>query len=111
MGPSLNRIRKAAVAGQFYPGTAAELDAAVRAFLDAARTPETSTGSVPKAIIAPHAGYVYSGAVAASAYARLAPARAIIKRVVLLGPCHRVAVQGLALSGADAFVFGQDFLR
>ncbi|MEE8350773.1 MAG: AmmeMemoRadiSam system protein B [Rhodospirillales bacterium] len=96
----MNQIRKAAVAGQFYPGTATELDTAVRGFLNAA---ETSSDPVPKAIIAPHAGYAYSGAVAASAYARLAPAHAIIKRVVLLGPCHRVAVQGLALSGADAF--------
>ena len=59
--------------------------------------------SIPKAIIAPHAGYVYSGAVAATAYARLAPARDRITRVVLLGPCHRVPVKGLALSGARAF--------
>ena len=97
---AMNQIRKAAVAGQFYPGTVTELDATVRGFLNAA---ETSSESVPKAIIAPHAGYAYSGAIAASAYARLAPAHAIIKRVVLLGPCHRVAVQGLALSDADAF--------
>ncbi|NQU62380.1 MAG: AmmeMemoRadiSam system protein B [Rhodospirillales bacterium] len=93
-------IREAAVAGQFYPGSAAELDASVRSYLGQA-TPGTE--NVPKAIIAPHAGYVYSGAIAASAYARLIPARSIIKRVVLLGPCHRVAVQGLALSSASAF--------
>ncbi len=99
----MTQVREAAVAGQFYPGTAAELNAAVRAFLDAAETPVTSTAAVPKAIIAPHAGYVYSGAVAASAYARLGPSRATIKRVVLLGPCHRVPVRGLALSGADSF--------
>ncbi len=104
MTPAQAFNREAAVAGQFYPGTAAELEATVRAFLEAVK-PSTDrvTGPWPKAIIAPHAGYAYSGAVAASAYARLAPAHAIIKRVILLGPCHRVAVQGLALSGADAF--------
>jgi len=93
-------IRNAAIAGQFYPAAADELETTVRGFLDAA---DEGPGPVPKAIIAPHAGYVYSGAIAASAYARLVPAAAIIKRVVLLGPCHRVAVRGLALSSADAF--------
>ncbi len=93
-------VREAAVAGQFYPGSAAELDASVRKFLNDA---DEGEGEVPKAIIAPHAGYVYSGAVAAVAYARLKPASKKIKRVVLLGPCHRVPVRGLALSGADAF--------
>ncbi len=99
-------LREAAVAGQFYPGSAAELEATVRHFLDGAGpagTEKTAGASVPKAVIAPHAGYVYSGAVAASAYALLRPAAAVIKRVVLLGPCHRVAVNGLALSDADAF--------
>lgn len=93
-------IRPAAVAGMFYPAEARTLEDQVRRFL-AEQTPADTT--VPKAIIAPHAGYVYSGAVAAAAYARLLPARGRIKRVVLLGPCHRVAVRGLALSGADAF--------
>ncbi len=99
-------LREAAVAGQFYPGSAAELEATVRHFLDGAgpaNVEKTAGAPVPKAIIAPHAGYVYSGAVAASAYARLEPSRATIKRVVLLGPCHRVPVRGLALSGADSF--------
>ena len=101
-------VREAAVAGQFYPGTKAELDATVRNFLDHAEAgqdsgPAVVPPAVPKAIIAPHAGYVYSGAVAAAAYALLTPAAATIKRVVLLGPCHRVSVQGLALSGARAF--------
>jgi AmmeMemoRadiSam system protein B len=59
--------------------------------------------AVPKAIIAPHAGYVYSGPIAASVYARLAPASAHVRRVVLMGPAHRVPVQGLALPAADAF--------
>ncbi len=93
-------IRPAAVAGAFYPGSAPELQAMLARCWDDAKI---TVGPVPKAIIAPHAGYVYSGAVAASAYARIKPAHARIKRVVLLGPCHRVAVNGLALSGADAF--------
>ncbi len=93
-------IRKAAVAGMFYPDDADVLRKDVQGFLANARAPQ---GAVPKAIIAPHAGYRYSGALAAEAYARLKPASAKIKRVVLMGPCHRVAVQGLALSGADFF--------
>lgn len=93
-------IRPAAVAGAFYPERAGDLQAMLARCWDDARI---TVGPVPKAIIAPHAGYVYSGAVAASAYARIKPAHQRIKRVVLLGPCHRVAVNGLALSGADAF--------
>jgi len=57
----------------------------------------------PKALIVPHAGYIYSGSVAAAAYDRLRPARGIVRRVVLLGPCHRVPVRGLALPDAAAF--------
>lgn len=93
-------IRPAAVAGAFYPGRAPDLQAMLARCWDDAKI---TVGPVPKAIIAPHAGYVFSGAVAASAYARIKPAHARIKRVILLGPCHRVAVNGLALSGADAF--------
>lgn len=93
-------IRQAAVAGQFYPGTAGELTAAVQQYLAQAAGP---AGPVPKAIIAPHAGYIYSGPVAAAAYVRIRPAARQIRRVVLLGPCHRVALRGLALSSAEAF--------
>ena len=96
----MNAIRQPAVAGQFYPGKEAELSAAVGRYLDAA---DAGDGRVPKAMIAPHAGFVYSGPVAATAYTRLRPVHDKITRVVLLGPCHRVAVKGLALSGADAF--------
>ena len=96
----MNAIRQPAVAGQFYPGNEAELSAAVSGYLDAA---DPGDARVPKAMIAPHAGFIYSGPVAATAYKRLAPVRDKIKRVVLLGPCHRVAVRGLALSSADAF--------
>ena len=60
-------------------------------------------GSAPKAVIAPHAGYIFSGPIAASAYAQLAPARDTIKRVVLLGPSHYVLFDGLAAPSAKAF--------
>jgi AmmeMemoRadiSam system protein B len=93
-------IRPAAVAGTFYPDDPQELDQQVSDYLEHA---SESAGVPPKAIIAPHAGYIYSGPVAAAAYARIAPLRHIVRRVVLLGPCHRVAIDGLALPTADAF--------
>lgn len=98
-GPS---IRPPAVAGMFYPGNQRELAQNLSQMLGAAASaaPERV---VPKAIIAPHAGYIYSGPIAASVYALLAPARGLIQRVVLLGPTHRVAVRGLALPGVSAF--------
>lgn len=92
--------RKPAVAGLFYPAEAEELRETVRRFLADAHPSE---GSAPKAIIVPHAGYVYSGPIAASAYARVAVARETIRNVVLLGPSHRVRFSGLAASGAGAF--------
>lgn len=96
-------FRRAAVAGTFYPGEEARLRADVRQRLaSAARRSEAATPE-PKAIIAPHAGYVYSGDIAAAAYARVASLRGRITRVVLVGPCHRVAVRGLALPGAERF--------
>ena len=97
-----NRVRPAAVAGMFYSGDRRELAQAVDAML-AAAAPPMPAQPVPKAIIAPHAGYVYSGPIAASVYTLLKPARARITRVVLLGPTHRVAVRGLALPEADGF--------
>jgi hypothetical protein len=93
-------IRPAAVAGMFYPGDPGELAAMLDRMLEAAGPAE---GPAPKAIIAPHAGYVYSGALAAKAYKRLAPDADRIERIVLLGPCHRVAVRGLATSSADGW--------
>ncbi|MBL4691363.1 MAG: AmmeMemoRadiSam system protein B, partial [Rhodospirillales bacterium] len=101
MNQDQNWVRETAVAGQFYPGVAHHLISVVQDFLDGAAAPDAE--NVPKAIIAPHAGYDYSGAIAAHAYARLAPAAETITRVVLLGPCHKVAVRGLALSSAEAF--------
>ena len=94
------RIREAAVAGSFYPAEPGALRAAVLRLLD--QVPEAE-GPAPEALVVPHAGYVYSGPVAATAYARLRPHRERYRRVVLLGPAHCVAFEGLALSAAGAF--------
>ena len=96
-----SKTRPAAVAGSFYPGAADQLAATLSAMLGAARA--GAPASPIKALVVPHAGYIYSGPIAASAYALLAPQRSSITRVVLLGPCHRVAVRGLALPTARAF--------
>ncbi len=95
----MTATRAAAVAGTFYPEDPHELRLAIRQYL----ADVESEGPVPKAIIAPHAGYIYSGPVAASAYARLAPAHDLITRVILLGPAHRVAFRGLAACYAEKF--------
>jgi len=92
-------IRPPAVAGMFYPDAPAVLRQTVSAFLDQT----VAANNQPKAIIVPHAGYIYSGAVAASAYAQLQSAHNLINKVVLLGPAHRVPVRGLATSSADYF--------
>jgi len=92
-------IRPPAVAGMFYPENPVELERVVTDYLDKAPI-ETIP---PKAIIVPHAGYIYSGPVAASAYASLTQARRSIKKVVLLGPAHRVHVRGLALPSVRKF--------
>ena len=94
------RTRPAAVAGTFYPGDSRTLTLSVDQLLAEAK-PETALH--PKALIVPHAGYVYSGSTAARAYAMLAPRANEIRRVILLGPTHRVAVNGLALPEAEAF--------
>ena len=94
--------RPPAVAGMFYPADDDDLRRQVDALLRDAQA-AAGAGPVPKALIAPHAGYVYSGPIAAAAYARLAPAAGRIRRVVLLGPVHRVAVRGLALPGVARF--------
>jgi MEMO1 family protein len=98
------RIRPPAVAGFFYPDEPTALRGSVRTYLAEADSKIPPRGAkVPKAIIAPHAGYVYSGLTAAAAYRTLTPAKGTISRVVMMGPCHRVAVRGIALSSADAF--------
>jgi AmmeMemoRadiSam system protein B len=98
----MSGIRPAAVAGTFYPGEPGALATEVNALLDAAAS-SGAASRMPKAVIAPHAGYVYSGPVAASLYARLAPLRDRIRRVVLVGPTHRVGFRGIALPGVSAF--------
>jgi hypothetical protein len=87
----------------FYPGAPTVLAADVRAFLGDAAGRSVGGAALPKAVIVPHAGYVYSGAIAASAYTRLSAGRDAIRRVVLFGPTHRVPVRGLALPSARAF--------
>ncbi len=95
----MQSTRPPAVAGMFYPGQADTLSRDVHAMLDAAN----KVTFAPKALIVPHAGYIYSGPIAASAYAALSSIADRIRRVVLLGPTHRVFLDGLALPGADAF--------
>lgn len=96
----LLRVKPASVAGMFYPADPAALRKQVRNFLYAVKP---AGGGVPKAVIAPHAGYRYSGPVAGSAYAHLIPLAGKVERVVLLGPAHRVPFHGVAVNGADAF--------
>lgn len=92
-------VRPPAVAGMFYPADPRQLTREIQGFLAAVRP----QALIPKALIVPHAGYIYSGAVAASAYATLKARAPHIHRVVLLGPTHRVAVRGLALPDVEAF--------
>lgn len=94
------RIRPAAVAGMFYADDPQRLRSDIHQFLTQAHI---TNEHIPKAIIAPHAGYIYSGPVAASVYKLLQPAASTISRVVLLGPSHRVAFQGIATPQADYF--------
>jgi len=93
--------RTPAVAELFYPADAGSLGSLVRRYLAEAR--QTTLSRVPKAMIVPHAGLVYSGPVAASAFAQIEPARDAIRTVVALGPSHRVPFRGIAASSADAF--------
>ncbi|MBW3070250.1 MULTISPECIES: AmmeMemoRadiSam system protein B [unclassified Actinomyces] len=94
-------VRRPAVAGSFYPGDDRALKRALADLLTQERTQLPGHVTVPKALVVPHAGYIYSGPMAARAYARLEAGRGRITRVVLLGPTHRVPVRGLALPGAD----------
>lgn len=99
----MTHMRPAAVAGAFYPGDAESLSRTLAELMAEAQASVPTAAPAPKAIIAPHAGYVYSGPVAARAYARLAPLAGTVRRVVLLGPAHRVAFRGMALPTAAAF--------
>jgi len=93
-------VRPNVVAGLFYPADATKLSNQIFADMAACHAEPLL---VPKALIVPHAGYSYSGAIAASAYQHLQPLRTTIKRVVLIGPSHRVPFEGLAMSTADWF--------
>src|ERR1700694_1995429 len=95
-------VRPPAVAGMFYPGDPGALAAEIDELIGGVEQLSPRLG-FPKALVVPHAGYIYSGAVAARAYDELAAARGIVRRVGMLGPVHRVPVRGLALPGADAF--------
>jgi AmmeMemoRadiSam system protein B len=99
IAPMRELVRFPAVAGTFYPASRAELDALVTSMLSAVE-PGVAVRR-PKAVIVPHAGYIYSGAVAASAFARVAPFGASLRRVLLVGPAHRVRVDGLASPGVS----------
>jgi len=92
-------LQRAGVAGQFYPADPAVLAAGVDASLARAAPPALS----PKAVIAPHAGHIYSGDIAGAAYRLLAERKGQIRRVLLLGPTHRMPVRGIAVSPADAW--------
>jgi MEMO1 family protein len=94
------RIRRPAVAGMFYPGDEATLRRSVRDSLAAAK-PDPAVS--PKAVIAPHAGYVYSGGIAGAAFAYFLSQRKEIRRIILVGPSHRIPFNGLAISGVEAF--------
>jgi hypothetical protein len=96
-------IRKPAVSGSFYPAQRDALERQLALFLSEAGNAPQTGDPLPKAIIGPHAGYVFSGPVAARAYARLAAARGRISRVVLIGPSHHVAFRGLAVDVSDAW--------
>ena len=95
----MTTLREPAVAGTFYPADPETLGADIRRYLSDCE----AGAAAPKALIVPHAGYMYSGPVAARAYARLAAARNTIHRVVLIGPSHFVALSGLAVPAPEAF--------
>jgi AmmeMemoRadiSam system protein B len=94
------KIRPPAVAGRFYPADPRKLEAEVSHRL---RDAPAAAGPVPKALIAPHAGYVFSGDVAAAAFATLRRAADIVTRVVVIGPAHFVPVRGIAAATSTAF--------
>ena len=88
------------VAGGFYPAGDNELVEMVERCLESARP---SGGVRPNVIVAPHAGYQFSGPIAGTAYAPLRPLSDIVTRIVLIGPAHRVAFKGIATTSTDAW--------
>jgi len=98
-GNTSTSVRPPAVAGMFYPANPTELHEQINEYLQAA----TPTGLTPHALVVPHAGYIYSGPIAASAFVNLRPLRERITRVVLFGPSHRVGFRGLATPATSIF--------
>jgi len=96
----LRKIHSPVVAGQFYPADPVELREQVQSFIASARPVQAHT---PKALIAPHAGYIYSGPVAGTAYAQLREISDRIRRVVILAPSHRLGFSGIACNSAEWF--------
>ena len=96
----MNSTRRPAVAGTFYPSSPPALRAALAAAYAGARDVDRAA---PVAIVAPHAGYMYSGPIAATAYGALRPLGGTVTRVVLLGPSHYVPFDGVAVPSVDAF--------
>ena len=99
----MSHVRQPAVAGMFYPADKQTLEKDIHQYLDEANYGRDIIANEIKAIVVPHAGYIYSGSVAASAYKQIIPIKDKINRVVLLGPSHRVAFSGLAVPESDAF--------
>jgi AmmeMemoRadiSam system protein B len=99
MEVEMNKIRHPAVAGMFYPSDPEQLQRDIKSYL----ADIEAINKPPKALIAPHAGYMYSGPIAASAYACLLPVRHKIHKVVLLGPSHQVPFAGLAAPSSEGF--------
>ncbi|MCU0772358.1 MAG: AmmeMemoRadiSam system protein B [Verrucomicrobia bacterium] len=97
---ALHEVRAPAVAGMFYPDEPSRLRRAIESYMSG---DPVSGLRAAKAYILPHAGYVYSGPVAGTGYRQLRAGRGHVRRVVLLGPSHRVAFQGLAVSRHDGF--------
>lgn len=99
----MRTVRPPAVAGRFYPARASELRRLIDGQVTQAREDIMSVPGAPKALLVPHAGYVYSGLTAAHGYMLLPPLSSVIRRVVVVGPAHYVALSGVALSRAQAF--------
>lgn len=97
----MTQVRQAAVAGVFYPADKKSLKQDILQYLEHATS---ECEMIPKAIVVPHAGYIYSGPIAASAYKQIIPLKNKINRVVLLGPSHRVGFRGLAVPEVDFFI-------
>jgi Predicted dioxygenase len=97
----LKLSRAPVFAGTFYPRQGNRLRAMVSDLLGEANDP---LEKVPKAMIAPHAGYTYSGPIAGSSFIPLTKDNKALRRIILVGPSHRVAFEGIALSEAAEFV-------